>query len=262
MSDDALNKIIEKLAVPVYEDALKPFSKEISKGLVSIARMVNCGIYLVEDCVFATAEVLRMTGENLALLPPERISFEKPRVALQALNEARFAINEEEIQRLFSNLITSSIDIESTSSAHPAYIEVIKQLQPDEAIILKFMFAMENHMQGHAPTIDITRADGDKGSFSISETIHDVNLVCEDAGCSFPEKSNLYFSNLKRIGLLASSPGTSFSKREHERIYSSIKVKELLKINPHLKNVTFKSGQFSFTVFGSGFASACLKSPD
>lgn len=101
MIDESAKAIVEKLAVPVYEDALSPFAKELSKGLVSIARMVNSGVFLVEDSVHAVTSVLRMTAENLALLPPKQISFDRPRVALQALNEAKFAINEDEIQRLF-----------------------------------------------------------------------------------------------------------------------------------------------------------------
>lgn len=126
MIDESAKTIAEKLAVPVYEDALSPFAKELSKGLVSIARMVNSGIFLVEDSVHAVTSVLRMTAENLALLPPKQISFDRPRVALQALNEAKFAINEDEIQRLFSNLISASLDKKTSGIAHPAYIEIIK----------------------------------------------------------------------------------------------------------------------------------------
>lgn len=258
MPDDEIKAIAEKLAVPIYEDALRPFAKEISKGLVSIARIANSGVYFVEDCVLAMTNVLRMTAENLAVLPPERISFEKPRVALQALNESRYAINEEEIQRLFSNLISSSLDVDRASSTHPAYVEVIKQLQPDEAVILKFMFNQEKHRKGHAPIIDITRTDELGDRCSVTEIISDVNLICEDAGCVSPESSILYLSNLKRIGLLTSSSGTSFSKEEHEKIFTSDKVKKLFEINSHLQNVTYKSGQFSFTGFGGGFVNTCI----
>lgn len=134
MTNENLKTIAEKLAIPIYEDALSPFAKELSRGLVSIARMVNSGIFLVEDSVQAVTNVLRMTAENLALLPRDQILFDRPRVALQALNEARFAINEEEIQRLFSNLISESLDKVNCRNAHPAYIEIIKQLQLSTAI--------------------------------------------------------------------------------------------------------------------------------
>jgi len=41
MTDENVKALAAKLAIPVYEDALSPFAKELSKGLVSIARMVD-----------------------------------------------------------------------------------------------------------------------------------------------------------------------------------------------------------------------------
>lgn len=258
MTDENLKAIVKNLAIPVYEDALSPFAKELSKGLVSIARIVNSGIFLVEDSVHAVTCVLRMTAENLALLPPEQISFDRPRVALQALNEAKFAINEDEIQRLFSNLISASLDKKTSGSAHPAYIEIIKQLQPDEAKILRFMFNKEKHRKGHAPTIDVVQQNSGDSNFGVTSTTREVNLICEDADCDNPENSIMYFSNLKRLGLLTPTSGTSFQKEEHERIFSSEKVKETCSVNSHLDRVSYKSGQYSFTGFGHGFVNSCI----
>jgi len=258
MTDDNLKAIVEKLAIPIYEDALSPFAKELSRGLVSIARMVNSGVFLVEDSVHAVTSVLRMTAENLALLPPAQISFDRPRVALQALNEAKFAINEEEIQRLFSNLISASLDKKTSGSAHPAYIEIIKQLQPDEAKILRFMFNKEKHRKGHAPTIDVVQQDSGGSTVGITSTTPEVNLICEDADCDNLDNSVMYFSNLKRLGLLTPTSGTSFPKEEHERIFSSEKVKEICRVNSHLDRVSYKSGQYSFTGFGHGFVNSCV----
>lgn len=258
MPDDNFKGIIEKLAIPIYEDALSPFAKEVSKGLVSIARMANSGIFLVEDSVHAITSVLRMTAENLALLPPEQISFDRPRVALQAINEAKFTINEEEIQRLFSNLISTSLDKKNSVNAHPAYIEVIKQMQSDEARILRFMFNKDKHRKGHAPIIDVVQQDSGDENFGITSTTPEVNLICEDSGCDHPGSSALYFSNLKRIGLLTPSPGTSFPKEEHERIFSSEKTKEICSKNPQLNKISYRAGQYSFTGFGHGFVNSCI----
>lgn len=258
MVDENVKGLVEKLAIPIYEDALSPFAKEVSKGLVSIARIANSGIFLLEDGVRAVTSVLRMTAENLALLPPEQISFDRPRVALQALNEARFMIDEEEIQRLFSNLISASLDKRNLGGAHPAYIEIIKQLQSDEAKILRFMFDKEKHMKGHAPTIDVIQQDSVGDNFGVQSISREVNLICEDAGCDNPESYYMYFSNLKRIGLLTASSGTSFPKEEHERIFLSGKVKEICSVNLNLDKVSYKSGQYSFTGFGHGFVNSCI----
>ncbi|EMH1504882.1 hypothetical protein DMB99_16965 [Proteus mirabilis] len=258
MIDKSAKVIVEKLAVPIYEDALSPFAKELSKGLVSVAKIVNSGVFLVEDSIHAMTNVLRMTAENLALLPPKQISFDQPRIALQALNEAKFAINEDEIQRLFSNLISTSLDKKTSKFAHPAYIEIIKQLQPDEARILQFMFNKENYKKGHAPIIDVIQQDLEGSNFSVKSVTSEVNLICEDADCDTPKNSLMYFFNLKRLGLLTVTSGTSFPKEEHERIFLSEKVKEICSVNLHLDKVSYQSGQYSFTGFGSGFVDSCV----
>lgn len=258
MSEDKLYGIAEKLAIPIYEEVLSPFAKELSKGLVSIARMVNSSVFLVEDSVHAVTNVLRMTAENLALLPPDRVSFERPRIALQALNEARFTINEEDIQRLFANLITTSLDSNESALAHPAYIETIKQLQPDEARILRLMFNKEKHRKGHAPTIDVIQKNSQDIGLGITSTTAEVNLICEDAACEHQGNSALYFSNLKRIGILSHSSGTSFARNEHERIFEHEKVNQICLVNPSLDKVSFSEGQYNFTGFGWGFVRSCI----
>mgnify|MGYP006967511855 CR=1 FL=1 len=43
MLEEPQKELVKQLAVPVYEDTLKSFGVEISKGLVSIARSVNTG---------------------------------------------------------------------------------------------------------------------------------------------------------------------------------------------------------------------------
>lgn len=252
-------EIAKQLVRPIYEDALKPFSQEISKGLLGIARSINSGIFLVEDCVNATVGVLRLTAEQLAIIPPDRIDFSRPRVALQALDQAKFTVNEEEVQKLFSNLIASSLDSENRGAAHPAYIEVIKQLQSDEALILKEMVFGDGLRSGAAPTIDIV-AKKSGGGLSIQSTIHEINLVAEDAGCISPENSNIYFENLKRIGLISHSSGTSFPQEKHRRIFDSDKSKEICLKTIGDAKISYLSGSYVLTAFGRGFARCCIKS--
>ncbi|ABE56556.1 conserved hypothetical protein [Shewanella denitrificans OS217] len=259
MNEDIEKGLVNNLAVPVYEDVLRPFGKEISKGLASVARSVNTGLYLMEDCVNATVSVIRMTGEKLALLPPEEITFSNPRVALQALDQAKFLVNEIQIQELFSQLIASSLNENKKSFIHPAFIEIIKQLQSDEALILKYMARQDSHRSGSGPTIDISIKSGDE-NFSSESIIPEFNLIAEDAGCIYPEKCSSYFENLKRIGLIAHHSGTPYSQDQHLRIFESEKAKAVYESEkyPVGSAATWKFGCYYFTGFGREFAQACI----
>ena len=250
-------EIAKNLAVPVYEDALQPFAKEISKGLLSVAKSVNAGLFLMEDCIKATVGVIRLTAEQLAMLPPEGIDFSRPRVALQALDQAKYAVDEIETQKLFAGLIASSLTADKKNSAHPAYIEVIKQLQPDEALILKYMLSQERHRSGSAPTIDIMRKKSE-GGLGIEATTSAVNLIAEDAGCVCPENYRIFFENLKRVGLVTHSSGTSFSQDQHKRIFESSKARKVYETEEDFDTTAFTSGSYTFTAFGWGFARCCI----
>ncbi len=262
MSDieKSVSEVAKEVALPFYNDAVSPAAKEFGKGLTSIAGMVNAGIYLAEDCVTTLTTVLRLAGEQLCLLPPNRICLDRPRVSASVMEEARCAINEPEIQQMFANLLASSMDTERAQYAHPAYVGTIKQLDSDEARILKYM---QSH-NGKAPTIKLIKSSGsilggNRSGMKITEVYENVNLVCQDSGCLYPDNENTYFENLKRLGIISSASGTSFVKGgEHQRIYESSKVQKLKDINPHLDKCEYEKTMYTLTGFGHGLMKACL----
>lgn len=255
----SLADVAKEVAVPFYQDAVSPAAKEFGKGLTSVARMVNAGVYLAEDCVTTLTYVLRLAGQQLSVLPPEQVCLDKPRVSASIIEEARFSIGEPEIQSLFANLLAASMNKDKIQYAHPAYVEIIKQMESDEAKILKYM--IENG--GQAPTIRmIMESPPDKeGSewVSISQEYKDVNLICENSGCEYMDNEIAYFANLKRLGLITSSNGTSFGTTDlHEIIYASDKAKALGEVNPQLSNRRYDKTMYILTVFGRGFMESCF----
>jgi hypothetical protein len=258
--EKSVSEIAKEVALPFYTDAISPAAKEVGNGLTSIARMVNAGIYLTEDCVTTLTAVLRLAGEQLCLLPPERIRLDRPRVSASVMEEARCAINEPEIQEMFANLLASSMDTERAKYAHPAYVGTIRQLDSDEAKILKYM---QSH-DGKVPTIKLIKSHGpvfgeDGTGIETTEIYENVNLVCEDSGCLYPDNEYTYFENLERLGIISSVSGTSFVQGDwHQRIYESPKVKQLKGINPLLDKCRYEKTMYTLTGFGRGLMRACL----
>ena len=159
---------------------------------------------------------------------------------------------------MFANLIASSLTEQKKGTTHPAYIEIIKQLQSDEALILKFMVQQESHRKGHAPTIDII-VESAGTVFSFKKITSEFNLIAEDAGCLYPENFWGYFANLKRIGLIEHSSGTCFSQDQHKRIFDSPKAKEVYESEQAQGHkATWKFGTYNFTRFGNEFAKVVI----
>ncbi|MGF1806263.1 DUF4393 domain-containing protein [Aliivibrio sifiae] len=260
--DKSIVDVAKEVAVPFYNDALSPVSKEIGKGLESIACMVNSGIFLAEDCVQALTSVLRMTGEQLLCLPSERISIERPRVAVKIIEEARYVIGEPEVQQMFATLLAASMDKERANLVHPAYVEIIRQLDPDEAKILKYM----HQLDGKAPTLQFTQSsqsnkhDEDR-KLGVSTTMvsEHVNLICEDSGCTYIDNEGIYLANLKRLDLITGVSGNSFVKYDvHTRIKNSEKINKIKQINPHINHYNYSNSMYVFTRLGRGLVNACF----
>ncbi|EJL6852752.1 DUF4393 domain-containing protein [Vibrio cholerae] len=259
--DKSILEVAKEVAVPFYNDALSPVSREVGKGLESVARMANAGIFLAEDCVQALTSVLRMTGQQLLCLPPERVSVERPRVAAKVIEEARYAIEEPEVQQMFASLLSAAMDKERANLVHPAYVEVIRQLDPDEAKILKFM----HHLGGKAPTLKFTRSSQPKNGldreemFSMTMETEHVNLICEDSGCTYVENESIYLANLKRLDLITGVASNSFVEFDvHTRIKESVKIEQIKQQNPHINIYSYSNSMYVFTRFGHALVKACF----
>jgi len=259
--DKSIVEIVKEVAVPFYNDALSPVSREVGKGLESVARMANAGIFLAEDCVQALTSVLRMTSQQLLCLPPERVSVERPRVAAKVIEEARYAIREPEVQQMFASLLAAAMDKERANLVHPAYVEVIRQLDSDEAKILKYM----HQLGGKAPTLKFTQSSQPKNGadrevmFSTKMETEHVNLICEDSGCAYVKSESLYIANLKRLDIITGVAGNSFVKYDvHTRIKVSEKIEIIKQQNPDIKNYDYSNTMYVFTRFGHGLVKACF----
>lgn len=259
--DKSIVEVVKEVVVPLYNDALSPVSKEVGKGLESVARMANAGIFLAEDCVEALTSVLRMTGQQLVCLPPERVSIERPRVAAKVIEESRYAIREPEVQQMFASLLSAAMDKERANLVHPAYVEVIRQLDPDEAKILKFM----HQLGGKAATLKFTQSsqckNGEAREVMFSTTIdtEHVNLICEDSGCAYIENENIYLANLKRLDLIIGVAGNSLVKTDfHTRIKESKKIEEIKQHNPLINSYSYSNTMYVFTPFGQALVKACF----
>ena len=73
--------------------------------------------------------------QRLASIPPENIIEPKSEIAVPAIMANSYT-SSDDLRSLYANLLAKSMD-KTEWSAHPSYVEIIKQLSPDEALLLK-----------------------------------------------------------------------------------------------------------------------------
>ena len=84
------------------------------------------------------SDLRKMLEEKLKNIPSENIVPPSPRIAVPTLQNA--SITEDiEIRELYAQLLANSMNETMKDGIHPAFVEIIKQLSPDEAKILRYM---------------------------------------------------------------------------------------------------------------------------
>ena len=165
-----------------------------------------------------------------------------------ALEAAKYRIDTDEIRSMFVNLIVSSMDNKTSSSIHPAFIEIIKNLSADDALALQILSL------GREGSIYMIV------SGSENELIFPNNRQFHCVLSSFFgfEASNVILSSLMRNGLIeikyifnenSNVLGSNFSKLKREFMEYRHDVEERTK--------EYRYGALCLSPFGYEFAKTC-----
>lgn len=249
-------------AVPVYQDILQPAAQEIGKALQTVAKTVHIALAPVSALVWGYDEIKEFVStkvsDRLKNIPPENIVTPKPNVAGPALEALRYTGHEESLSDLYANLLAASMDKNTANGVHPAFVEIIKQLTPDEAkLVGLFVHDMP------FPLLDVrweykTRtADKSGGGYLLVNFSHLGNL----AGCELPQLMPTYIDNLCRLGLTEVPSMYQYTgKGVYDELEKSTEVqfnKARIETNPELTCVIVRKG-LRITELGKQFTQVCV----
>ena len=186
-------------AIPIYQDALQPLMKQAGKALEVVGQSVNAALTPLRALIWGIEKIeLFVKGalENkLRDVPPERIITPDPAVACPALESLRYVGHNADLSNLYANLLASSMDETTAKTAHPAFVEIIRNLTSDEARVLLQIFKEKT-----IPMIDVRRMAND--DLSGSPFYQMANTLGIDAGCEHHELIGSYLVNIARLGLI------------------------------------------------------------
>ncbi len=252
---DAVKGIVE--AVPIYQDALQPAAKEVGKGLETIAKTIHIALAPVSALVWGFDQikdfVSTRVAEKLKGVPQERIKSPSPSVAGPALEALKYTGYEDSLRNLYANLLANSMDSKTAADAHPAFVDIIKSMTPDEARLIK-MFATSSS----CALIDL-KVTLKEGGFIILH--RNVSLLGGQAGCEYSQLVPNYLDNLCRLGLLDIPIGFSFNdKNIYTALESSVLVQDVKQSFEGNDKLTFgiDHKKVDVTDFGKQFIRACV----
>jgi hypothetical protein len=200
---EAVKGIVE--AVPVYTDAIQPTAQVIGEGLETLTKAALLPLIpfrlLVHGFEQMEHYLLDAMDKRLKRIPEERQIPPNPAVAGPALDALRFVVEEPDLRELYANLLATSMDSEIAKNAHPAFVEIIKQMSPDEARIIQVLAST-----GVSPMVSVGtqyfRGLSEEFNHLDVEFLKNFSLLQYEANCSHPELFPSYLDNLNRLGLV------------------------------------------------------------
>jgi len=150
------------------------------------------------------------------------------------------------LQSLWALLIANATDPQYSEDIHPAYIEIVKQLCPDEALVLSAFASNKDY----PCVLSAQRSSNNAGSHYENIRVT-YNNFCNSIPLKRPEKRQEYLDNLLRLELVSittdESPGgiTLNPILRDPVVYQDRRVRELMNV----------------TAFGTSFIRAAINQP-
>lgn len=163
--------------------------------------------------------------EEMSKIPDKNFIEPPLSVIGPALESSKYYIENEEIRKMFSKLLARSMDDRYADKLNHSFVEVLKQLGPIDALLLKLIAEEE-----HVPTAKI---------FTLSTGINGVELtdyfLLTDTASS--ESVQISLNNLKRLGLISIPQNSGLTPDKIYQPFYDSEIFKSLSANNHIKDL-------------------------
>ena len=273
MSDEELSSKIRDAAnaakglveaVPIYQDAIQPAARDVGRSLEIVAKTVRVALAPLSALVWGYEHIsdylVHRLSERFKDIPRERIKAPKASVAGPAVEALRFSGQDPDLREMYANLVGTAMDHNTASLAHPAFVEIIRQLSPDEARIITYM--SKNPIKP-VPVVSLM-IETKPPDFSPGYIAHQpyVSLIAEQAKCESADLCDVYLNNLARLGLIELKLGRCGDIDNVEALHNSPVVQKHLSSGYDTAKFFVQDYGTIFTAFGHKFLDACVLPPE
>lgn len=181
-------------------------------------------------------------------ISPEKYVEPSIQTTAQALENSKYCIEEENLRNMFVSLISNSMNSDFQNDIHPSFAEIIKQMSPLDAEIIKIF---KNSPINGFP-LGRYQLSKEPGGYSVLLEHVFLKYITPDlAACS------LSISSLSRLGLLTTTYDVSFSKDQYTPFEEHPWFKMLQKQFPN-EQVALHPGIAALTPLGRSFTRVCI----
>lgn len=249
------------VAVEVYKDVASPIVKPIGEILGFLPRTLKLALSGWEKWLINGEESLKLTAEaikeKVKQIPQDKLVEPEPYVAIPAIQQISYCQNSEELRDLYANLLTASMNADKKWQVHPSFVDIIKQITPDEAKLIK---SLPNFKNSFMPAIDVKLLEKDKSAKGHQILATNFTTVGLDV---IENKANIcsYIDNLIRLKIIEIPPTYHLT---NETLYKPLEQSHLLdelipNIYKELYTIGYSHKIIVITNFGLLFKQICCQ---
>ncbi|MFC4025571.1 DUF4393 domain-containing protein [Oceanobacillus longus] len=200
----------------------------------------------------ATTQYKNLVAKKVIEIDDNNLQEPPMSVVGPALEASRFYIEEQELREMFANVISASMDKSKSNKVHHSFVEIIKQISPDDAKNISLFREKTHH-----PIVKFELNYVQKNGYLIlkSNVFYDS---CSDIITGDENAASI--TNLQRLGLVAISYEENYQdKSNYIGFRNSIFYKHEISLqNPEISRVDIREGIIRITPLGKAFIDVCL----
>lgn len=259
---DATIEVAKEIAQDVYVDLIRPVAKPTGEILGLVPRAIKAALSPLEKLIlqreYNIAEIRALLEEKLKNVSPDLIEAPEPYIAIPTMQHMSYCIDNSDLRNMYANLLASSMKKDIKDEVHPAYVEIIKQLCPDEARILQYLLVYN--------TIPIVGVKYYFKNGSCGRFMQGFDVIAKFAKCEYPHNGRQYFDNLIRLGFIRESNNPWFFDEERfDKAIEDEKVQEYYNYFSGWESVIaveYVKEVYEITTFCERFIDVCVDVPD
>lgn len=249
-----------------YDDFVHPSAKSLGNTISLIPRTVGVWLQGWERWVINGEESIRRTaeavGDRASEIPEEHLVEPPSHVAVPAIQQLAYCYDSEELREMYAKLLLSSMDDRSADLVHPGFVQILKEICPDEAKLLGSLALGREDGDIIVPTIDLRVVySKDIIPYRYHSLVSSYSNCCEGV-CENPGHASMYLGNLERLGLVQH---TELSFGAYDDVYDSLehsdvvtKAKESFALSEGME-FDFARGSYQVTDYGDCFIRTCVE---
>lgn len=239
-------------AIPVYDDAIQPAAKELGKSLATVLKTVNIALAPIKALVWGYEKIedylTKRVSEKLSNIPSNNILTPPANIAGPAIESLRYIGPNENLRELYASLLAMSMNKNTVEKVHPSFVEIIKNLSSEEALMLK-QFVYRNIF----PKIDLQQKSENNEGY-INKFINFTLFHETDSNLKFYNIPT-YLDNLQRLGIIEILKDEYLTNdEEYEKLRVSASIADIIEsIEDKGLEVIYRKGLIRLTAYGKDF---------